>query len=696
MEESTRLSLYEKNLNMLKEHYRILYDEYIRFEKNLGSQAPDDHAEVEAVIGRRGHHTFILRARVTSECSGGPLQFPAFQYKRNTETILEKLELASRDGNAPTDIKFAPVSGPRLMPRFHTSLSEIKQIHGHSLFDPVKDAEKRFKDETVEENDRFVLLGFGFGYEVRELLKLAQKSLIVVIEPYVSVFKKALETVDLSDIFLQHRVVMSFSLDPGDLQYVLLAHTSHLYIPNFKVRTLPHVSLYPELYKIVLRTKRELMTFVMFNLVTGMFAGPVFQNNLVMNFIPAMKNPGVCLLDKKFEGKPIFVVAPGPSLDKNVEQLKRVKGKALIICCDTATSIMLRHGIETDVITTIDYQPANFFKLRGVDTSFAYLFPSLEVTPHILLNHKGPMFNYYHSALTEKVFDPILGRKGCVHTGGSVLTDAFSIAVSMGADPVILLGVDLGFPGMKWYSEGSFDNGKFTSNLNEKKVDLIEIEDIYGNPMYTYRSFYEFLKWFRKRLAVEKINVVDATEGGAKIEGSRIMKLSDAIDEFVTDGYNPRGILDDVYNSFTPPTNEEVLSKVNEYIRDYEELTAEMRKTLKSCKRALEIMRRSQKLEGNKELIRLLLRINESRSIFKVEKNDSRLGFVSPMIERQMTDILYYTQDETKPKRERHIRLVELDRNFYEKLAKACENMKYHMETIRDEIMLEDDHEEFI
>ncbi|MFA6451653.1 MAG: 6-hydroxymethylpterin diphosphokinase MptE-like protein, partial [bacterium] len=581
---------------------------------------------------------------------------------------------------------------------FRTLVSEYRQVTGHSLFDPQRDADKKFKPEDFNEEDRVVLLGFGFGYEVRRLIEIeSEKNIsIIVIEPYVSVFKKALETVDLTDIIEKRKVVISFCVEPTELQYALLANVSHMNLPRFNVRVLPHATLYPDIFHIVGLARRELMTFITFNMVTGILAGPIFQNNLIMNFIVALKNPGIIELQDKFKNLPIFIVAPGPSLDANADMLKRVKGKALIIACDTATRILLRHGIEPDAIATIDFQPANFFKLRGIDTSFAYLFPALEVTPHLPLNHNGRMFNYYHSQLSSKVFDPILGEKGLISTGGSVLTDAFNIALSLGGDPIILVGVDLGFPGMKWYSEGSFDNGKFTRNLNDKKVEIIEVEDIHGNPMPTYRSFYEFIKWFRKRIEMTDAKVIDATEGGAKIEGAEIMSLSDAIDKYVTDDSDPRKILSDAYESFSPPPINTALEKIDEFIKDYGEIMGEMRKSAKSCKRALEILERSKVIEGNKELIRLLMRVKDSKQYLKNEKIDSRLGFLTPMMEKLMAEIFYHTQDESLPKRDQYAKLVSLDMDFYEKVIKGAENMKLHMESIRDEILLEEDHEEYV
>ena len=102
------------------------------------------------------------------------------------------------------------------------------------------------------------------------------------------------------------------------------------------------------------------------------------------------------------------------------------------------------------------------------------------------------------------------------------------------------------------------------------------------------------------------------------------------------------------------------------------------------------------KAYSGKELIRLLTRIKDSKQYLKIPKVDNRLGFLTPMMEQQMSEIFYSLQDKSLPKRDQYKKSIQVDMDFMEKIIKGSENMKYHMENIRDEIMLEEDHEEFV
>lgn len=628
--------IYEKNIEYLKACYPALYEDLLRYEENMVGR-PDDRIEIDVLEGRRGYPSF----------------------------------------------KITPQGG--------------KAITCHSLFDPCKDAEKRFTDDRYfDEKTRVVILGFGFGYEVRYLLSRIEHPVLVVIEPFVSVFRKALETVDLTDIFVSRKVIFSFAITPEELKYTLTASMSHINIPNFKISILPHISAFPEIRSVTKEAVELAKTFMTFNLITGMLSGPVFRNNIAMNCSTALKHPGVNYLDDCMKGKPVIIVAPGPSLEKNVRQLHRAKGKALIIACDTATKPLLRHGVKPDFIISIDYQAANFFKIRGVDTSFAYFLPAMELTPLSPRNHGGRMFNYYHTGDSEKLFSTILGNRGILVTGGSVLTDAFNLAQRMSADPIVLTGVDLGFPGMRWYADGSFEDGRFTKDLADGKHEIVEVEDIYGQPLCTYKSFLEFIHWFNLRVPRMKTKVIDATEGGAKIDGAEIMTLSDAIDmhiEHLED--NPLDVIDTIYEQYEPPAPDHVIENLSSYIDVFKKIEEETGKGIKSCRRALDIVEKSSELKNNKELIRLLKRINDTKKVLKETDMQGPLNFLAPMLEQQMARIFYSEEDESLPQNERINQLITLDKNLYSKIEKACGNMRMHFTMIKEELELERD-EEFV
>ena len=64
-----------------------------------------------------------------------------------------------------------------------------------------------------------------------------------------------------------------------------------------------------------------------------------------------------------------IVVAAGPSLNKNIKELKKAKGKALIIIVDTAIKPLLNAGIVPDMFFIVDaLKPVELVEIEGADT----------------------------------------------------------------------------------------------------------------------------------------------------------------------------------------------------------------------------------------------------------------------------------------------------------------------------------------
>ena len=76
-------------------------------------------------------------------------------------------------------------------------IPQIGSVSLHSNYYPLKEATDGLSDYVLNDNERPVIYGLGFGYHVLEILKRCQNSKVMVIEPMMSVFQAFLESVDL-------------------------------------------------------------------------------------------------------------------------------------------------------------------------------------------------------------------------------------------------------------------------------------------------------------------------------------------------------------------------------------------------------------------------------------------------------------------------------------------------------------------
>jgi len=60
------------------------------------------------------------------------------------------------------------------------------------------------------------------------------------------------------------------------------------------------------------------------------------------------------VLKDKFKNKPAVILSAGPSLDKNIENLKPYRDKVVVFCVGVAFKTAVKHGIIPDFVAVID------------------------------------------------------------------------------------------------------------------------------------------------------------------------------------------------------------------------------------------------------------------------------------------------------------------------------------------------------
>ncbi|KLU62637.1 hypothetical protein CEB3_c09490 [Peptococcaceae bacterium CEB3] len=258
-------------------------------------------------------------------------------------------------------------------------------------------------------------------------------------------------------------------------------------------------------------------------------------HNFVCNIPYLMQAVSLAELAETWRGRPVIIVGAGPSLNKNIEQLAEAKGRALILCVDTAYRSLAQRGIVPDLLVTLDGSPMNAEHMRGTDYKEVPLL--LDVSSHreILRRHGCSSAKVvlsasgYHLAWWQRILG---GEDGytSLATGGSVATAAFSFARHIGADPVILVGVDLSYPNGACYARGTLHAERTLEEVRSER-SLYPVPDIEGNTVMTTADYRYYLRWLHANAALQERRYINATEGGAVREGFEIKTLRAVLDD---------------------------------------------------------------------------------------------------------------------------------------------------------------------
>jgi hypothetical protein len=472
-------------------------------------------------------------ARRVSACSVGP-----------------SLIVRESKSGPPTLAVVVPGQGPRLL---------------HSAQDPVEEARRLAAKYEEARTENVVVLGLGFGYHVLEYLKRDHaRDFMLVVEPSLERFRCCLEHVDLSTAIEAHNIFFAAGLAPLDVFKMIRTEECSLVRNGLKAIKHPaSVALEPAYYQELIQRLQDAMTYALVNNNSRDKSWRHYARNMAHNTPAAMGLPGVNSLFGAFDGVPAIIVSAGPSLGKNVRELAHAKGRAVIIAVDTAIHVLLDHGVVPDLVVSIDFSSSNMRYFDGVDTSALRLVVDSEVYPPILDAFTGTRF---YAEITNKSasrwFSQTIGPRGGFDKGLSVAHTAFQLALEMGCRPVALVGQDLAYTGEMSHVKGASMSRVETGGGGA----LVHVRDIFGRAVSSHASMVVFLRHFEELLHAGKDRLadgcIDATEGGARIAGTRLMTLKEFIARACVRDVDIDGVLDAGASAATPTRGERVLGRV--------------------------------------------------------------------------------------------------------------------------------------
>lgn len=382
----------------------------------------------------------------------------------------------------------------------------------------------------------FIIFGLGNGALIRKIREKFPDNYIYVHEPSEKIFHKFMETVEDIDFIIAEHVVITVGEKTRGARIEVLHEMVD--INNFYITDVICMPQYRNLmiddYLLFLNDFYARVEQIIMQKNTDIAFNGEHIENFWHNILDLIDQYGVKDLIKNIEnenkeGYPAFIVSAGPSLDKNIDMLKNVEGRGIIMAVDTAIKPLLKKGIVPDIVASVDpHKPLELFQYRGTEN--LPMLVDINYNSKIDSLHNGKRFYTWSGEPFVKEFLEKMGiGLGVIESGGSVACNLFSLAIMSKFETIVLIGQDLAYPNKKGHSSASYDS---ESNIDIESGKYFKVEDIYGNHVYTEGNMNAYRKWFEATISRNpSIRFIDATEGGAKIKGTEIMTLSSAINE---------------------------------------------------------------------------------------------------------------------------------------------------------------------
>ncbi|MDT7043266.1 6-hydroxymethylpterin diphosphokinase MptE-like protein [Candidatus Nitronereus thalassa] len=418
---------------------------------------------------------------------------------------------------------------PRLVVR--NASGDIVELHDPQ--DPLSVAEGTVEQMAHSLQGVTVSLGLELGYFALAVVRrLDTLSRLIVYEADPAIFLTALREVDLTEILTSSRVKLVVGRE-GKLRHWC---TKFVEQTNGTLRVIsyePAFRLDPDAYGETAEQELERIPSIVKAARNALVRrGPMFIDSVLQNTPEILLAGGVSTLKNRFPGMPAILVAAGPSLEKNVHQLRGAKGRAVIIAADTALGYLLLRGIVPDFVVSVDPQKETFRKFQGVEIpdEVALVFHPA-VSPHIPKHFPGPKFTLDAAMPVYQWLQEYWAPKGAIDTECMCQVHVgFNLAQWMGCETIILAGQDYCYS-----DEGMHVKNGGYLNVEEDAANVANgqpAQDIFGKPVKTNPTFLNYKAILEKKIRQFSGKVVHATEGGLSLEGAELYLLGDAVAEF--------------------------------------------------------------------------------------------------------------------------------------------------------------------
>jgi hypothetical protein len=418
-----------------------------------------------------------------------------------------------------------------------------------SRYDPVAEAARLAGTVDHAKHPAVVVLGVALGHHVAAIARdLPDSSLLIAFEPSRPLLRAVFERIDCSSWLGKPNVMLADeAIDRAGLLRRLDQAARSMAQGTTLVTHPPSRQLHGEALQRFGQMITEVLAYQRTNLATAMVNASRTFRNLCLNLPHYVAGPTIAPLHRAATGQTAVCVGAGPSLARNVDQLRDpdVRQRVVVITAQTTLKPLLDRGIKPDFVTALDYAEISRRFYEGLP-------PLPDVTlvaeplanPAILESFPGPV-RVTQSQFLDLLVDGLARPIPPIRYGTTVAHLSFYLAQYLGCDPIVLIGQDLAFSDGLYYCPGTAIHDVWAGELNPfNTVEMLEwqrvvrhrnhlqpMTDIAGQTVYSDEQMVTYLRQFERDFAEADQRVLDATEGGVPKAGTEVVTLAAALAE---------------------------------------------------------------------------------------------------------------------------------------------------------------------
>ena len=417
-----------------------------------------------------------------------------------------------------------------------------REVYAHSRYRPLDEAAKFVESLPETDNPTFFVNGLGLGHQIAALESRHEQPVMIVAEDDLGLIKAALSLQDFSGPLDDGRLILLTSTDNNVLHEKLSARNADVLL-GLQIVLLPHTRRYhARFHEEIRRLLTDFVSVTRMHIVTLLKTARITFKNVALNLPSYLENVGVETLQGRAAGYPAIIVAAGPSLARNLDQLGGLRERAVVIAVQTVLRMLHGLKITPHFVTSLDFHEVSTEFFRGIDgLGDCTLVAEPKATWRVLDMFRGPK-RVLHHRFHETLLQEHVPTRGRLRPGSTVAHLAFYLAQHLGCDPIIFVGQDLAFSEGMFYMPGSPIEQIWQPELNRfqtiemkqwervvrNRMIMRTVKDIHGRDTYADDLMFTYTEQFANDFAAAPQRIIQATEGGVPLAGTEVMPLRDA------------------------------------------------------------------------------------------------------------------------------------------------------------------------
>lgn len=536
-----------------------------------------------------------------------------------------------------------------------------KELYIHSNYNPLEQARAISEFAFEDEKDIIFIFGMGLAYELKEIIKRDYKKTYFIVEPDVHIFRVMLENLDM-EFLTKHNLSLMVTDDPqtinNDFNNLVKENNKTsinlIVLPSYQ---LIYKDLVDKTFELIKRTILSLGS----NFVTNINSGKQWAMNYSNNLKYLYDTQPIETLKKTCKGVPAVIVGAGPSVEENLEHIKKIWNKALIVPAGNGLSVLEKSGIKAHLAGAMDgwQDSEKIFKDLCINKDINLLYSSqvFSLIPNLIKGHK---FLLNQVEMDIQINNNLKWDYSGRFSGPSITNVLAFVLSNIGCDPIIFLGQDLCYSKGKKYAQGSSTDNENFDTYHE----LIKTTNILGEEVYTNNNFmgmkYSMEFCIKRNPTTSYFN---GTKYGINIDGAKNIDFNEYVDDILLTkkDYDFNSMINEIFNNVN---KDDLKDKVDRFIR---KLKKEIEQLIIVSQEIVNYIDSDESKES------------KEKYLMKKEKELETNEFIEKVLNQvvgQQLDLMYQNKDSLYTKKQKYC-------YYYDQ----CEVMNSNMEALYSDIL---------